>query len=224
MTERPNAVVFTGGDAPPVWAASLVGRSSVVVAADSGVDHALAVGVTPSVVAGDFDSISPQGLAAVVAAGADIHRHDPAKDFTDLELALALAVAMDPSEVVVIGGGGGRLDHVLANAAVLASPMLDGVRVMAQFGMASMHVVRPHMPAALHGTPGQLVTLLPAGETACGVTTTGLRFALDGEQLHPWSARGVSNEFVDVSATVALATGVLLAVIPQASPPTKNHQ
>lgn len=224
MAERPNVVVFTGGDAPPAWAASLVGSSSVVVAADSGVDHALAVGTMPSVVVGDFDSVSDEGLAAVVAAGAEIHRHDPAKDFTDLELALELAVAMEPFEVLIIGGGGGRLDHVLANAAVLASPILDSVRVTAHFGMATMHVVRPVMPAVLRGMPGQLVTLLPMGATATGVTTTGLRFALHGEQLHPWSARGVSNEFVDVSATVALATGVLLAVIPQASPPMKNHQ
>jgi thiamine pyrophosphokinase len=63
------------------------------------------------------------------------------------------------------------------------------------------------------------VTLLPVGGTATGVTTTGLRFALHGEDLHPWSARGVSNEFVDLSATVGVRTGVVLAVVPDVANP-----
>jgi thiamine pyrophosphokinase len=219
LEQQRTVVVFTGGDAPPVWAASLVPQSAVVVAADSGVDHALGVGVMPSVVVGDFDSISASGLAAVVAAGADVHRHGVVKDHTDLELALHLAVGLDPTDVVVIGGGGGRLDHVLANAAVLTSPVLARVGVVAHFGTASVHVVRADRMGVVGGTPGQMVTLLPVGGTATGVTTTGLRFALHGEDLHPWSARGVSNEFVDVSATVGVRTGVVLAVVPDVANP-----
>jgi thiamine pyrophosphokinase len=222
--QQRTVVVFTGGDVPPEWAAVLVPRSAVVVAADGGVDHALAVGVMPSVVVGDFDSISPAGMAAVVAAGAEIHRHDAAKDHTDLELALQLAMGMEPAEVVVIGGGGGRLDHVLANAAVLASPVLAAVDVVAHLGNAVVHVVRAGRPCVVNATPGTILTLLALGATATGVTTTGLRFALNGDDLHPWSARGVSNECVAVSATVEIATGVVLAVVPDSAKPPMVEQ
>jgi thiamine pyrophosphokinase len=216
LGQHQTVVVFIGGDAPVAWAASFVPASAVVVAADSGVDHALALGVTPSVVVGDLDSVSAAGLASAEESGARIERHDRAKDHTDFELALQVAVAAEPACVVVIGGSGGRLDHVLGNAMVLASPTLADVQVMAYFGTAVVHVVRPGRMGVVGGVPGQLVTLLPVGGTATRLRTTGLRFALDGEDLHPWSARGVSNEFVDVSATVELATGVVLVVVPDA--------
>jgi len=223
LVRQRTVVVFTGGDAPPGDVASLVPPSAVVVAADSGVDHALAAGVMPSVVVGDLDSVSAEGLAAAVAAGAEVQRHHPDKDHTDLELALVLAVGLEPDDVVVIGGGGGRLDHVLANAAVLAGPSLAPVSVVAHFGAATVVVARPGAQCVVRGTPGQLVTLLPVGATATGVATTGLRFVLDGDDLHPWSARGVSNQFLDDTATVGLATGVLLVVIPHAVIPQRQE-
>jgi thiamine pyrophosphokinase len=221
--DRLPVVVFTGGDVRPARTAALVPPSAVVVAADSGVDHALAAGVMPHVVVGDFDSVSVDGMATVVAAGAEVHRHNPAKDHTDLELALQVAVGLAPTEVVVIGGAGGRLDHVLANAAVLAGPLLGDVPVVAYFGSAAVRVVRAGDCGVLRGTLGQLVTLLPVGGPATAVVTTGLRFALAGDDLHPWSARGVSNEFVDARATVELATGVLLAVVPHAAIPQEER-
>jgi thiamine pyrophosphokinase len=52
------------------------------------------------------------------------------------------------------------------------------------------------------------------------VRTSGLRFALDGAELAPWSARAVSNEFVDIAASVTIDGGVLLAVLPGHPLPT----
>jgi thiamine pyrophosphokinase len=49
---------------------------------------------------------------------------------------------------------------------------------------------------------------------AHGVSTTGLRYPLDDEDLEAASSRGVSNEWVAGVATVRLRTGVLLAVAP----------
>jgi thiamine pyrophosphokinase len=61
---------------------------------------------------------------------------------------------------------------------------------------------------------GDLVTLLPVHGPARRVTTTGLLYPLNGEDLNPGSTRGVSNELVDDQATVALDAGVLLAIQP----------
>ncbi len=46
------------------------------------------------------------------------------------------------------------------------------------------------------------------------VTTTGLRWALVGEQLDPGSTRGISNEFEQDTATVGTEHGVVLVVVP----------
>ena len=88
-----------------------------MIAADGGVDRALALGLHVDVAIGDFDSVTAAGLAAVEAAGARIERHPTAKDATDLELALDAALALAPARIVVIGSGGGRLDHLLGVAA-----------------------------------------------------------------------------------------------------------
>ncbi|MET0903755.1 MAG: hypothetical protein ABWZ52_10990, partial [Acidimicrobiales bacterium] len=58
------------------------------------------------------------------------------------------------------------------------------------------------------------VTLLPVHGPARAVTTTGLLYPLDAEDLHAGSTRGVSNELVHDPATVALTEGVLVAIQP----------
>jgi thiamine pyrophosphokinase len=112
----------------------------------------------------------------------------------------------------VLGGHGGRLDHLLANAALLASPAYAAVDLIAHMGGARVTVVR--RDADLAGAPGDLVTLLPLNGPATGVTTDGLLYPLRGEDLLPSSTRGVSNELVGAHAHVRVRGGVLLAVQP----------
>ena len=70
----------------------------------------------------------------------------------------------------------------------------------------------------MHGAPGELLTLLPLGGPATGVTTNGLEYPLRGETLAPGTTRGVSNVFVEREARVALERGVLLAIRPGGGP------
>ncbi len=62
---------------------------SLVIAADSGLDHAQAVGWPVDYVVGDLDSVGPAALAAAEQQGATVERHPIAKDQTDLGLAPA---------------------------------------------------------------------------------------------------------------------------------------
>jgi thiamine pyrophosphokinase len=204
--------VFAGGDRPPSTALDGLPPADVVIAADSGLGHALALGCHVDLVVGDLDSAAPSDLERAVAAGSVIERHPVAKDATDLELALEAARTHGSDHVVVIGGHGGRLDHFLANALVLTSPAFTGLRVEARVGDARLLVVRDH--TELHGRIGDLCSLLPIGGVARGVVTEGLRFPLRSEDLEPGSTRGVSNEFVTTAAQVSLTGGVLLAILP----------
>jgi thiamine pyrophosphokinase len=163
-------------------------------------------------VVGDFDSVSDLGLAAARRSGATIDRHPTAKDATDLELALDHAVALGPDRLVVLGGAGGRFDHVLAGALLLADERYAHVATEARFGPALVTVVRGER--VLHGGKGDLLSLLPVFGPAHGVTTVGLGYALDDEDLLPGSSRGVSNVFDSLVASVAVREGVLLAVQP----------
>ncbi|HUS60678.1 MAG TPA: thiamine diphosphokinase, partial [Acidimicrobiales bacterium] len=183
-----QVIVVTGGDAVDVARLADLPSGALVIAADSGIDHALALGLHVDVAIGDFDSVSPPALRLVAAAGARVERHPEAKDETDLELALDAAIARGARRIHVLGGHGGRLDHFLANALLLASPRYAAVEIVAWMGTALVTVVRD--TAVLTGRPDDLVTLLAAHGPAAGVTTQGLRYALDDEVLLAGSTRG----------------------------------
>lgn len=187
-------------------------RDAIVVAADEGIDRANALGLTVHVAVGDFDSVSPAALAAAEAAGARIERHPEAKDATDLELALDAALRLGAQRVLVLGGDGGRVDHLLAALLLLGSDRYADVQLDALLGPAALHVVRRER--TLGGTRGELISLLPLHGAAVGVRTSGLRYPLAGETLPPGTSRGVSNVFEAEEATISLDAGVLLALRP----------
>lgn len=207
-----TVVVVAGGEPLPATTLGGVPPGAYVVAADGGVAHAHALGLTVHTAIGDFDSAAPGDLDRVVAAGGSVERHPAAKDATDLELALLAALARRPDRIVVLGGHGGRFDHWLANAFLLAAPWLADVRVVAWMGAVRVTVVRG--PTPLSGRTGGLVSLLPVHGPAAGVRTEGLRYPLRGETLAVGTTRGVSNVFAASAASVSLTDGVLLAVQP----------
>ena len=137
----------------------------------------------------------------------------PAKDATDLELALDAALTAEPRRILLVGAAGGRLDHLLSSLELIASSRYAHVELDAQLGGACVHVIR--RARTLAGTPGELLSLIALHGAATSVTTEGLEYPLAGETLEPGSSRGVSNVFAAPEARVALESGVLLAVRPE---------
>jgi thiamine pyrophosphokinase len=206
-----RALVIAGGDPPRPIDAELA-SAALVIAADSGVGHALALGLTVDLVIGDLDSAHPDDVERAIAAGARVDRHPADKDATDLELALDAARDLGATEITLLGAGGGRLDHLLANLLVVTHEAYADLTIDAIVDDARVAVVRT--VRRITGDPGSTVTLLPIGGTARGVTTTGLRWTLTDAELTAASTRGVSNEIVTSPATVRLRRGVLLAIQP----------
>jgi len=86
-----NALVITGGAYPELEAIRhLVDEAGIVVAADSGLETAFSYGIRPSIVVGDFDSLSDPSLLHEFDDAA-VRRFSAAKDLTDTELALRIA-------------------------------------------------------------------------------------------------------------------------------------
>jgi thiamine pyrophosphokinase len=210
--EELDAVVVASGEGPELT----LPPAETVVAADGGLLRARALGLGVDVVVGDLDSATPEALAAAEAEGARIVRHPQAKDATDLELALDEVVALGARRVLVVASAGGRLDHLLGSVLLLAEERYAGLELDALVGDALVHVVRGER--TLRGAPGELLTLVPLGGAADGVTTDGLEYPLRGETLAPGTTRGVSNVFLETEAHVTLERGVLLAIRPQGAP------
>jgi thiamine pyrophosphokinase len=219
-----HLIVVADGDVPgrPALDAAWPGWSDgdpAVIAADRGYLRALALGLRPSLLVGDLDSLDPEHVAAAEAAGVAIHRSPSDKDESDTELALLEAVATGATTVTVLGAfGGARLDHALANLWLLAHPALASVAVVLLDAAARVSLLVAPGPGGvpvtrpLPGPRGGLVTLLPFGGDATGVTTRGLRYPLRDEALRTGPARGLSNVREDADAAVTLRSGRLLVV------------
>jgi len=113
----PNlGIIFTGGEGPQsVLVRRLIEReanNALLIAADSGLAAAQSAGLEPDWVIGDMDSIEEVRLSALPPQR--VIRHDRDKDYTDTELAFSHALENGCDEVWIIGGGGGRIDHLFA--------------------------------------------------------------------------------------------------------------
>ena len=205
-------IIFANGiiEDPTAEAARWVQRGDCVVAADGGTAHALTAGLTPAHIIGDLDSLSPEQRAHLEATGTILHAHPPAKDETDLELALTWAASQpDVTQIVILGALGGRPDQALANLLLLALPALAGQDVIIADGVWTIRCLHGGKTVTFHGQPGDTLSLLPLGGDAVGVTTHGLAYPLHNETLFFGPARGVSNTFDNEIATVSLRTGLL---------------
>jgi thiamine pyrophosphokinase len=209
-------VIVTGGSPPHEGVVARLPEDRFVIAADSGLDHAAALGIGVDLVVGDLDSVSEEGLRVAEAAGVPIERHPVDKDATDTELALAAALERGATHVVVVAGGGDRLDHLLATLLVLTHPMAARATVEAWVGAAHVLALQGPAQAKLDGAAGAFVSLIPVAGDADGVVTEGLRFPLRGERLPAATTRGVSNELTGGPALVALDRGALVVVVPDA--------
>jgi thiamine pyrophosphokinase len=188
----------------------------LVIAADRGAAHAQVWGWPLHLLVGDLDSLGTEEAAHVAATGVPVITAPTAKDETDLELALAHALNQGAHEIIICGALGGRADHLLANVLLLARPELADLAVTLVDGRESIRLLRSGGSAPAHlevpGARGDLLSLLPLGCDAVGVTTEGLQYPLHDETLFLGRARGVSNVFTGSRAGITLRRGSLLVI------------
>ena len=214
-----QAVVVIGGGALSARALEAIRPDAVVIAADSGLDHAVAAGLRPAMLVGDLDSISASGRMWAYARGVEIDEHPMDKDATDTEIAIARALEVPGvRHLLVLGGvdesGERRLDHQLATLLALGDPSLAELgSVRAILGATGFSMLHPGRQSVLDIEPEQLFSLLALHGPCDGVTVTGARWPLDDASFAGTEARGVSNEGSD-RTEVTVARGVLTVVIP----------
>ena len=222
---RRHAILLADGEAParatldgawPGWDEGV----ELVVAADGGVRHAAALGLRVGRWVGDGDSTAPAEVDALAASGVVVQRVAVNKDESDTELALEAAIDAGADVVTILGGlGGVRIDHAVANLSLLQHPSLEGreARVYDEAGARVSLLTGPDhrgLPGVreLRGSVGDLVSLVPVGESVHHVETVGLRYPLDDEPLLVGRARGLSNVRVAPTARVTVGSGRLLVI------------
>ncbi len=208
-----HAVIVTGGaTGDDAFVRGQCAGANLLIAADAGALVLERLGIVPDLAVGDFDTAGPALVARLAASGIPTETHPVAKDYTDTHLAIAIAIARSATEIVVLGAlGGPRYDHMLATALSLAAPTFADVRILLEDPLHTMLVLRPGESVALHGVPGEYVSLLALTEEVTGVSGDGLLYPLPttfrlGDNI------GVSNELTTPDATVSVSGGMLLVI------------
>ena len=206
-------VVFANGSLtyPKLLQAHLQSTDRIFCA-DGGTRHALAIGLTPEIIIGDLDSLSTEVITQIEAAGVAIQRYPARKDQTDLELALQLAVAEQPDQILLVTALGGRLDQMLANILLLARPEYASVRLILVDGPQWATLLRSNESLILNGQPGDTLSLIPLTPTVTRVNLTGVEWPLEQATLSLGSTWSISNVLAAPQATVQIGEGLVLLV------------
>jgi thiamine pyrophosphokinase len=208
------ALVFANGDlndGPAVRAALDAPKPWLIIAADGGLRHALALDLIPDLVIGDLDSADPALLTRAQKQGSEVRAFPASKDETDLELALIAAAQRDGNPIRIVGAVGDRLDQTLGNITLLALPPLRGHDVRLVSGKQTTWLAYPGQ-TVIAGQPGDTLSLIPVEAEATGIITENLEYPLRHETLTFGPARGMSNVLLTGQARVTFERGLLLMI------------
>ena len=163
----PRLIIFANGPIPDLESARRVLRpNDVIYAADGGSRHALALGLFPSCVIGDLDSLPQDDRWKLEAGGVEVRPFPRDKDMTDLELAIQYGLQAGYREILILGGLGGRIDHSLGNLSLLTGLALEALDIRMDDGVEQAFFTRGS--CEVHGRPGDIVSLIPWGGQVTG--------------------------------------------------------
>jgi len=201
-----KGILIIGGNAPVY---NLVKKefesAEIIIAADSGFDSALKMGVKPDIIIGDMDSIINEKLLNNYSSD-KILKFPIDKDETDTELGIKYLMDNNYDEIIIIGGGGGRMDHFLAIVLLFDREFSPAIWYTnsTKFQKITGYCKIPFKK-------GNLVSFFPTGDGVCRMKSKGLKWPLDNLV---WSRgdMGISNIVTENHFSVEMIEGRLIMV------------
>ncbi len=186
-----NAALCIGGEMPRIEKVrKILEGMDIVAAADSGFDTLYEAGLEADLVFGDMDSTRYREI--IESFPREQRETLPAeKDETDTEIGLRRLNEMGAERVTIIGGGGGRLDHLLGIVILFDRELRPW-----QWYTKREWIRSVEEEINLAGIKGKTVSLFPAGSERCRIKSSGLKWPLD-ELVWRKGDAGISNVVTD---------------------------
>ena len=184
----------------------VIKENDMVICADGGYDYAVAMGVQPTVVLGDLDSIRKP----VKDSRIPIIKFPTDKDKTDSQLAVDYALENKCDEIILLAATGGRIDHSLANIMLLGYIHDKGAEGLILTDKSRIALLTGQ--TVIKRGSGDGISFVPITPTVEGLTTEGLLYNLNNKTVRQGDTLTISNEFRSHQAKVKLTKGRLLVI------------
>ncbi|MEV5028195.1 thiamine diphosphokinase [Paenibacillus sp. LPE1-1-1.1] len=209
---QPRIVICTGGQLG-AFALEYINTADLLIGADSGARFLISQGFRPDISIGDFDSVSEDELAVIRTNSSQTIACDPIdKNYTDTEMAVRLALDMQPRELILLGALGTRFDHSLANVHLLALAAELQVPATIIDGHNKITLLTDQAAIAIEQQGYPNVSLLPLSLEVKGITLTGFQYPLTDARLSIGQSLGISNVLLSPVGRIEIKEGLLLVI------------
>lgn len=178
---------------------------SHVIGVDGGCALLERLAITPDIILGDFDSIGNLETYRERWPNAVVKTFPVNKDYTDAELAFEVMDEHDVDRIMIIGGFGGRADHMVSVLHMLLSAsnrvMIDEQNYVEKIMTPYKRVVEKNEKQR------EYVSLIPTGDKLKGITLSGFKYPLNDAVIGFAQTIGISNEVIDDFGTIEIESG-----------------
>ncbi len=192
----------------------LLHKASTVIACDGAMEALDKIGITPTAIVGDLDSLSSRFRERY----ADRIHFVEDQEINDLTKSILFAHRSGQREVLILGATGLREDHTLGNISLLMehAPLFQRIEILSDYGRFTPLL----QTATLRSEPGLQVSLFSLSPSGT-ISTSGLRWPIRDRQLTAWW-QGTLNEATGDCFTVTLSPEARVLVYRTLGVPAKH--
>ncbi len=213
MIKRKNTILlFSGGHIELACVRELIKELDydLIIAIDKGLEAVRSLDIIPDYIVGDFDSVTP-GIMGEYKDSV-VKTYSSMKDDTDTQLGIELALSLSPTQIIIFGGMGTRMDHTLANIHLLLLSHKQDVDAYMIDSNNKVYLIDSNKKIEKKKLYGNYYSLLPLSQKVVGVTLKGFKYPLDKATIEIGQSIGISNEVVDEVAYVEVEKGIMIAI------------
>ena len=210
-----RTLIVTGGNINKDFLIQIIKtiKFETIIAVDDGLKILNELNIKPNHIVGDFDTVNKKILDLYKKDTLiKIHRFNPIKDNTDTDIAIRLAVELESDEIIIVGGIGSRIDHVLGNIQVLKYALDNKVKCKIIDENNEIQLINKTTILNKNEINKTYVSLIPLTEKVENINLKGFKYELENGELTIGSSLGISNEILKEQAIIEFDNGILVMI------------
>ncbi len=189
-------------------------KFETIIAVDNGLKILNETNVKPNHIVGDFDTVDKKILETYNSDKTiQIHKYNPIKDNTDTDIAIKLAIELKSDKIIILGGIGTRIDHVLANIHILKYALDRNIECKMIDENNEIQLINKTTILFKKDITKKYISLIPLTETVESINLKGFKYELQNGKLSIGLSLGVSNEVIEEQAIIEFSNGILIMIM-----------